>query len=153
MKTVIILLLVLSVVAFSEGFKRHAVTVSAGIPGLIIPELAYEYSFDAGNKISIAGGFILLAPEFRLSYTRMLSSFELSGSVGQVTSFDGNGGVFEEILSGGTQGTTFVSGTGGYRYTADGGFIFRVAGGGGYFFGKDKSGFIPFFQLGIGYGF
>jgi len=153
MKKVIIVLLLLSVVAFSEGFKKHAVMASAGIPGLIVPEFAYEYSFNARNKISIAGGFILLAPEFRLSYTRMLSSFELSGSVGKVASFDGNGGVFEEILSGGTQGATFVSGTGGYRYTADGGFIFRVAGGGGYFFGAKNSGVIPFFQLGIGYAF
>jgi hypothetical protein len=83
----------------------------------------------------------------------MLSSFEFSGSVGQVASFDGNGGVFEEVLSGGTQGTTFFSGTGGYRYTAGGGFIFRVAGGGGYFLGENKSGVIPFFQLGVGYAF
>jgi hypothetical protein len=153
MKTVIILLLILSVVAVSGGFKRHAVTASAGIPGLIVPEFAYEYSFDAENKISIAGGFILLAPEFRLSYTRMLSSFELSGSVGQVASIDANDGVFGGILSGGTQGATFFSGTGGYRHTADCGFIFRVAGGGGYFFGAKNSGAIPFFQLGIGYAF
>jgi hypothetical protein len=57
------------------------------------------------------------------------------------------------LLSAGTQGVPFLSGTGGYRYAAAGGFIFRVAGGGGYFFGEDKSGFIPFFQLGVGYAF
>ena len=158
MKKVIVLLLVLAVVTNATDFKRHSFTLSSGIPGLILPELGYEYSFDAQNKIGVAAGTFLLWPEYRLSYIRMISSFELAGSAGFVPEIDNEeegflDDLFESILSGGTGGAKFISATAGYRHSADGGFIFRVAGGGGYFFNSDDSRFIPFLQLGIGYGF
>jgi len=160
MKKVIVILLILTALAAAEGFKRHAFTLSTGMPGLLLPELAYEYSFDAGNKVGFAAGTFFLYPEYRLSYVRMLSSFELTGSAGYVPEMDDEDDdegflddLFEGLLSAGTGGAKFISATGGYRYTADGGFIFRVAGGGGYFFNSDDSRFLPFVQLGIGYGF
>ncbi|MCK5785044.1 MAG: hypothetical protein KAH54_00650 [Candidatus Sabulitectum sp.] len=160
MKKALIILLILTALVAAEGFKRHALTVSAGIPGLLIPELAYEYSIDASNKIGVAAGTFVFWTEYRLNYVRMVNSFELMGSLGYVPDNDGDDDddgmfddMFESILSGGTSGAKFVSATGGYRYTADGGFIFRAVGGGGYFFNDDDSRFIPFFQIGIGYGF
>lgn len=160
MKKVIVILLILTSLAAAEGFKRHAFTLSTGIPGLLLPELSYEYSFDAENKLGAAAGAFLFWPEYRLNYVRMLNSFEVMGSLGYVPRMDDDDDddgflddMFEGILSGGTNGATFLSATGGYRYTADGGFIFRVAGGGGFFFNDDDSRFIPFFQLGVGYGF
>jgi len=160
MKKVIVILLILTALAAAGGFKRHAFTLSTGIPGLLLPELGYEYSFDASNKVGVAAGTFVLWSEYRLNYVRMLNSFEVMGSLGYVPNMDDDDDdegflddLFEGILSGGTSGATFLSATGGYRYTADGGFIFRVAGGGGYFFNDDDSRFIPFFQLGVGYGF
>ncbi len=160
MKKVIIVLMILTALAAAEDFKKHAFTLSTGIPGLVLPELGYEYSFDAANKVGVAAGTFVLWPEYRLNYVRMVSSFELMGSVGYVPAGDDDDdddGIFDDlfksILSGGTDGAKFLSATGGYRYTADGGFIFRVAGGGGYFFNSDDSRFIPFLQLGVGYGF
>ncbi len=160
MKKVIVILLILTTMIMAEDYKRHAFTLSAGIPGLLLPELAYEYSFDADNKVGIAAGTFAFWPEYRLSYVRMISSFELAGSAGFVPKPDDDrdeSGIFDDlfegILSCGTAGAKFISVTGGYRYTADGGFIFRVAGGGGYFFVDDDSQVIPFFQLGVGYGF
>lgn len=160
MKKVIVILLILTAVAAADGFKRHAFTLSTGIPGLILPELSYEYSFDAENKLGVSAGTFVFWSEYRLNYVRMLNSFEVMGSLGYVPGADDDDDddgflddLFESILSGGTSGATFLSATGGYRYTADGGFIFRVAGGGGYFFNDSDSRFIPFFQLGVGYGF
>ncbi len=160
MKKVIAVLLILAAITAAEGFKRHALTLSTGIPGLILPELSYEYSLDADNKVGIAAGTFAFWPEYRLSYVRMISSFELAGSAGFVPNLDddrGESGIFDDlfegILSCGTAGEKFISVTGGYRYTADGGFIFRVADGGGYFFVDDDSPVIPFIQLGVGYGF
>ena len=160
MKKALVILLILAAMVTAEGFKRHALTVSTGIPGLLIPELAYEYSLDASNKIGVAAGSFVFWAEYRLNYVRMVSSFEFMGSLGYVPnndSDDDDDGIFddlfESILSGGTGGAKFVSATGGYRYTADGGFIFRAAGGGGYFFNGDDSRFLPFIQIGIGYGF
>ena len=158
MKKVIVILMILTALAAAEDFKRHAFTVSGGIPGFLIPELAYEYSIDASNKIGISAGSIVLWPEYRLSYTRMMRSFELMGSIGHVPTADSSDSnflsdIFEEILSGGTEGCTFVSATGGYRFTADMGFIFRAAAGGAVFVGDDGSAVVPFVQLGIGFGF
>lgn len=158
MKKVIAILLILVAMAAAEGFKRHALTLSVGSPGLILPELAYEFSFDKSNKVAVAAGTFFFVPEYRLSYIRMLNSFEVAGSIGYVPSLEEDDDsffdvFFEELFSYGTEGTTFISVTGGYRYTADGGFIFRIAGGGGYFVGSDKSGVLPFVQLGVGYGF
>lgn len=158
MQKIIIVLLILTAIGAADGFKRHALTVSAGIPGLVVPELAYEFSIDASNKIGIASGTIILWPEYRLSYTRMMRSFELMGSIGHVPSADSDedsfiGDLFDEILSAGTEGCTFLSATAGYRYTADKGFIFRIAAGGALFVGDNGSTALPFVQLGIGYGF
>ena len=159
MKNIITILLILTTLSIAEGGKRHALTLSTGIPGLVLPELGYEYSINESNKIGLAAGTFVLWPEYRINYVRMVSSFELMGSVGYVPSGDDDDDdglfddLFESILSGGTDGAKFVSATGGYRYTSDGGFIFRVAGGGGHFFNSDDSRFIPFLQLGIGYGF
>lgn len=158
MKKVIAVLLILTALVAAEGFKRHALTVSAGIPGFIVPELTYEYSFNAENKIGLSAGTIMVWPEYRLSYTRMMRSFELMGSLGHVPSADSSennfmSDIFEEILSAGTEGCTFVSATGGYRFTAGMGFIFRAAAGGALFVGDDGSKMIPFVQLGVGFGF
>lgn len=157
MKKAIAILLILTAIAVAEGFKRHAFTLSTGMPGLILPELAYEYAFDKSNKMGASVGTFYIVPEFRLSYIRMMSCFELAGSVGYVPSFDndddGLADIFDELLSCGAEGTTFISATAGYRYSADGGFIFRLAGGAGYFIGDDKSFTFPFLQLGVGYGF
>ena len=158
MKTLLIVLVVISAFAAAEDFDKHSFTVSAGIPGFILPELGYEYGINASNKIGVSAGTIVLWPEYRLNYTRMMSSFELMGSLGYVPAADDSDNnflsdIFEEILSGGTEGCKFVSATGGYRYTADFGFIFRVAAGGALFIGDNGTATVPFFQLGIGYGF
>ncbi len=160
MKNVITIMLIFTALAAAEGGRRHALTLSTGIPGLVLPELGYEYSIDASNKIGIAAGTFVFWPEYRINYVRMVSSFELMGSVGYVPALDEDDeddsifdDLFESILSGGTEGAKFLSATGGYRYTSDCGFIFRVAGGGGYLFNSNDSKLIPFFQLGVGYGF
>jgi len=160
MKIAVVILLTLSVIVVAEDFNRHAFTLSAGIPGLLLPELTYEYSFDESNKLGISAGTFLMWLEYRLSYTRMVSSLELTGSMGYVPANDSDkeddgplDDMFESILSGGTKGAEYLSATGGYRYTSNGGFIFRAAGGGGYFFNDDDSRFIPFVQLGVGYAF
>ncbi len=155
MKNVITIMLIFTALAAAEGGRRHALTLSTGIPGLVLPELGYEYSIDASNKIGIAAGTFLFWPEYRINYVRMVSSFELMGSVGYVPTADNDedGGLFDDILSGSTEGAKFLSATGGYRYTSDGGFIFRVASGGGYLFNSEDSSLIPFFQVGVGYGF
>ncbi|RKZ03685.1 hypothetical protein DRQ21_05025 [Candidatus Fermentibacteria bacterium] len=77
----------------------------------------------------------------------MVRSLELTGSIGYVPANESDGDVFGSILSGGTKGAEYLSATGGYRYTSNGGFIFRAAGGGGYFFNDDDSRFIPLFSL------
>ncbi|MCD6586960.1 MAG: hypothetical protein J7K88_00255 [Candidatus Fermentibacteraceae bacterium] len=53
MKIAVVILLTLSVIVVAEDFNRHAFTLSAGIPGLLLPELTYEYSFDESNKLGI----------------------------------------------------------------------------------------------------
>ncbi len=158
MKTLLIVLVVIATFATAEEFDKHSFTISGGIPGLVLPELGYEYGIDASNKIGVSAGMIVLWPEYRLNYTRMISSFELMGSLGYVPAADDSednfiGEIFEEILSAGTEGCKFVSATAGYRYTADSGFIFRTAAGGALFIGDDDTATVPFFQLGIGYGF
>lgn len=70
-----------------------------------------------------------------------MSSYELMGSLGYVPPSDDS------------EGCEFVSATGGYRYTANSGFIFRVAAAGALFIGDESSTIVPFVQLGIGYGF
>ena len=158
MKTLLIVLVVIATFAAAEEFDKHSFTVSAGIPGFLLPELGYEYGIDASNKIGVSAGMIVLWPEYRLNYTRMMSSFELMGSLGYVPLADDSEDsfikdIFDELLSGGTEGCKFVSATGGYRYTANSGFIFRAAAGGALFIGDNGTATVPFFQLGIGYGF
>ena len=160
MKNVITIVLIIASLAAAEDFDRHAFTISAGIPGLLLPELGYEYSIDAVNKVGIAAGTFVFWPEYRVSYVRMVNSFELMGSVGYVPALDDDDeddrifdDFFKSILSGGTDGAKFLSTTGGYRHTSGGGFIFRVAGGAGYLFNRNDSQFVPFFQIGVGYGF
>ena len=159
MRYLLTVLLVLFAVAVAEDFNRHSITVSAGIPGLLLPELSYEFGFDKANKLGIAAGSFFLWPEYRMSYVRMINRFELTGSLGFVPHADNDdddgflSDVFDDFFSGGTEGAKFVSATAGYRYTADCGFIFRAAAGGGYFFNSDDSRTLPFLQLGVGYGF
>ncbi|OPX30058.1 MAG: hypothetical protein B1H09_05530 [Gemmatimonadaceae bacterium 4484_173] len=65
MKIVAVLLLTLSVIVVAEDVNRHAVTISAGIPGLLLPELTYEYSLDESSKLGISAGTFLMWPEYR----------------------------------------------------------------------------------------
>lgn len=154
MKLAILVIIIVTSISLAEGFKTHAITLSAGVPGLLIPEISYEFSFDSRNKLGFSAGTFIFWPEYRLSYFRMIDSFELAGSIGYVPDGDAGDGTFiDDLFSGGTAGSTFVSTTAGYRYSARSGFIFRLAGGAGYFFNSDETDLIPFFQIGLGYGF
>ncbi len=159
MKMLFLILLILSVTqVLAEDYNRHNFTISTGLPGLVFPELTYEYGIDAENKVGVSAGTIVFWPEYRMNYTRMSGPFELMGSLGFVPSMDDDednflSEIFEEVFSGGTEGCKFVSATGGYRYSAENGFIFRAAAGGALFYGSETSVVIPFLQLGVGFGF
>jgi|GEM_PF-1449216 len=157
MKQVIFVLLLFSAVVSATEFDRHALTMSVGIPGLLLPELAYEFSLNANNKIGIAAGSFFIVPEYRLIYTRMVQSLELQASFGRIGDFeDGDGtvgGFYRSVFESGAHGLKFFSVTGGYRHTAGNGFMFRIAGGGGCFIESEEAFLVPFVQTGIGYSF
>ncbi len=149
MKTVVIVFLLLSVATASEGFRNQAVTISAGIPGLLLPELGYEYAFDRSNRLGVALGTLWIIPEARISYIRMIKSAELAASFGIVGEISDEH--FGLITS--DDPPVYLSATAGYRHETGGGFIFRIAGGAGLFMWDDEDVTIPFGQIGIGYGF
>lgn len=149
MRTTPILLCTLAALAAAGDMRDQAVTVSAGIPGLLLPELGYEYAFSENDRVGLALGTIWIVPEARVSYIRLMRSFELTGSLGTVGSLsDDDFGILTT-----DDPLIYVSATGGYRYSADGGFIFRIAGGGALFIWEEGETPVPFGQIGVGYGF
>lgn len=149
MKTVILLFLIFCSASGTDDFRNQAVTVSAGLPGLILPELGYEYAFDPSNRLGLALGTIWLVPEARVSYIRIENVLELEasfGAVGKLTDDDFGILATDDPL-------VFVSGTAGYRRQSSGGFIFRIAAGGALFMWDGDDAAVPFGQIGLGYGF
>ena len=155
MRYAVFLLVLVSIPVLGDDYKGTAITLSIGNPGLVIPELGLEFAVSSQGRIGISAGTFFLYPEFRLIYMHMIRSLELAGGIGYVpgSESDSWSGIFENIFSLGTNGCAFATATVGYRHTADGGFIFRVLGGGGLFAGSDNTEVLPFLQLGIGYGF
>jgi hypothetical protein len=149
MKTLVLLMALAAAAAASDGFRRNSVTVSTGIPGILIPELTWEYAFTPKHRISAGLGTIWIIPVGRLSYVRIAGGFELTGSVGSIGSLNEEN--FNLLSS--DNPLYFVSATGGYRKTFSSGFIFRAAGGGALFMGDDKTQPVPFGQVGVGYSF
>jgi hypothetical protein len=148
-RTAIILGMAALAAQAAEGTRNHAVTMSAGIPGLLLPELGYEYALSESDRIGLSIGTIWIVPEARVSYIRLMRSFELTGSLGTVGALsDDDFGILST-----DDPLIYVSATGGYRYSSSGGFIFRIAGGGALFIWEEGETPVPFGQIGVGYGF
>ena len=81
MKTAAALLFILISVSVGEEFSRHSVsaTVIPIDPGLIYPDISYEYSLSQNDAIGFASGVGLIN---RATYTRKIGVLCLSGSLG-----------------------------------------------------------------------
>ncbi|OPL19106.1 MAG: hypothetical protein AVO35_12595 [Candidatus Aegiribacteria sp. MLS_C] len=83
MKTAAAMLFLIMALSHGEGFSRHSVsaTVIPIDPGLLYPDIAYEYSLTSNDAIGIASGVGLIN---RITYTRKIGVLCLSGSLGAV---------------------------------------------------------------------
>lgn len=81
MKTAAAMLFLLVALSNGEDFSRHflSATVIPIDPGLLYPDITYEYSFTRNDAIGIASGVGLIN---RITYTRKIGVLCLSGSLG-----------------------------------------------------------------------
>jgi hypothetical protein len=83
MKTAASMLFLVMALSHGEDFSRHSLsaTVIPIDPGLLYPDIAYEYSLTPNDAIGIASGIGLIN---RFTYTRKIGVLCLSGSLGAV---------------------------------------------------------------------
>lgn len=81
MRTALVLLFLLMTLSAGEDFSRHSVsaTVIPIDPGLIYPDISYEYSLSQNDAMGFASGVGLIN---RVTYTRKIGVLCLTGSFG-----------------------------------------------------------------------
>ena len=84
MKTASVLIPILLAVSTAEDFHRHSIsaTVIPIDPGLIYPDVGYEYSLTENDAIGVSSGVGLIN---RFTYTRKIGVLCLTGSLGMLT--------------------------------------------------------------------
>jgi hypothetical protein len=140
MKVLVILLLVVSTVSLAEEYNRHSISVSF-VPFMFysfIPDVGYKYYLSSNDAIGFS---TILAVVNRVTYTRKMGNFGLTGSLGfAADDFD-----LEE-------GTTFATVTGEHRIHMSDHFYTRTVAG-VIFSGVVDMPVIPFLQIGAGFEF
>lgn len=83
MKAAAVLLFIIMAVSAGEDFSRHFIsaTVIPLDPGLLYPDVGYEYSLTKNDAVGISSGVGLIN---RLTYTRKIGVLCLTGSFGAI---------------------------------------------------------------------
>jgi hypothetical protein len=142
MRTTVAMFFLLVALSQGEDFSRHFVsaTVIPIDPGLLYPDIAYEYSLTRNDAIGFASGVGLIN---RITYTRKIGVLCLSGSFGAI--------VTEHDIH---RIETFTAISAEYRQPLSENLYSRIVGSGVFFEEMPYDiPVIPVFQAGFGWGF
>jgi len=142
MKTLIIILLALTVISSAEELSRHSISASLIpiFPVIIYPDIGYEYAITSRDAIGFS---TVLTVINRVTYSRKMGNFCLSGSLGfAAASLDID------------KATTFATVAGEHRLSLGDHFYTRAIA--GVLFAGDlpeNMPCVPLLQIGLGYTF